>query len=132
MDLARMSEQGIVEDRWIRGWAQICEYMGGISRSTVITMSKKYGFPLHRTPDGIPVIMMNEANRWLRSFSEISSPFRLRKLVGAALRSQYGELFGAVTQQGKRLSARLKKNGYKVEGMPGEVVRVKVASEGRV
>lgn len=132
MDLLKLSEQGVVEDRWIRGWPQISDYLGGLSRKTIINMGSKYGFPLHRIPDGTPVILMSEANWWLRSFSEISSPFRLRKLVGAALRSQYGELFGAASLQGKRMSARLKKKGYKVEGLPGEVIRVRVASEGPV
>jgi hypothetical protein len=82
-------------DYWIRGWPSILLFCGGYKhRNAVLTMVNKYGLPLRYNPSGEPVLIISEANAWLQSFSEASSPFRIRALSGAALRTSKGENMG--------------------------------------
>lgn len=88
-------------DYWIRGWPSILQFCGGYKhRNAVLTMVRKYGLPLRYNPSGEPVLIISEANAWLQSFSEASSPFRIRALSGAALRTSNGENMG-YTKGGK-------------------------------
>jgi hypothetical protein len=83
MKVERINNPQTVEERWIRGWAGIRRFVG-LGSGAVLNLAQKYGFPLHKLPNGDPIIITSEVNGWLRTFSELSSPFRMRKLSGAA------------------------------------------------
>ena len=108
--------QQVVGDRWIIGWASICAFTGFRSKTTIQGMARESGFPLYTLPGGKPATILSEVNNWLRSFSEVSSPFRLQKLSGAGLRSSRGELVGIVARNPKR-TARLSA-GLTYDGKP--------------
>lgn len=76
----------MLQDQWIRGWKNIARFVGGYkTKAAVLTLSTKYGLPLRTLPSGESILIVSEANEWLRTFTEESSPFRLRNLAGAAL-----------------------------------------------
>lgn len=84
-------------DGWVTGWDDILSYLAAFRKpESVKKLHDKYCFPLHYLPNGTPVIIKSETNAWLRAFSEASSPFRLRRLSGAALRASQGNEIGCV------------------------------------
>lgn len=92
MSILNQPDIRFVEDGWVVGWAEIIRFLGmkkpskkGKGHTTIERLHEHYGFPLHKLPSGSPAIIKSEANAWLRHFSEVSSPFRMQKLVGAAL-----------------------------------------------
>lgn len=90
-----------INDAWVKGWPNILAKLGYGKKGdrAVKRMAKLYGFPLMRLPSGEPAIIMSDVNAWLRAFSEVSSPFRLQELSGAALRASNGEKMGIVATQ---------------------------------
>ncbi len=91
-----------IEDRWIKGWKAIGTFLGGFKTShSMKVLVERYGLPLHHLPTGEPVLIMSEANAWLRAFSESSSPFSLRKMTGVALRATQGDLDGVAAKSHK-------------------------------
>lgn len=86
----------VVKDRWVKGWEAILEFTGVGRSTTVKKYQREYHFPLRCLPTGEPVVIVSEANEWLRAFTELTSPFRKRKLTGAALRASLGEKMGAM------------------------------------
>lgn len=77
----------MVKDRWVKGWDGILAFTGVRMSATIEKYETEYCFPLRRLPTGEPVLIVSEANEWLRAFTELSSPFRKRKLSGAALKA---------------------------------------------
>lgn len=94
-----MSDVQVVKDRWMKGWEAISAFTGVSNPETIKGYHEKYHFPLRCLPTGEPVVIVSEANEWLRAFSELTSPFRKRKLTGAALRSALGEKIGVTAQK---------------------------------
>ena len=80
-----------IEDGWVRGWPAIKRYLGNYrSLRPIKDMMDNYGLPVRTLPNGEPVLIISEVNRWLQVFSEASSPFRLKRLTGAALLAVQG------------------------------------------
>lgn len=102
--MAPPGSTGSAEDGWVRGWSSILRYTGYRSSSSIINLNRNYGFPLRRLPpQGDPVIIKGEVNEWLRMFSEVSSPFRLRELSGAAKLAESGVLVGGGGRKEKEM-----------------------------
>lgn len=79
---------------WIRTWPKILRYLDFKHQKSVLNLRDKYSFPLRRLPSGEMVISKGEVGEWLREFSEVSSPFRMQRLTGAALASFNGMVTG--------------------------------------
>lgn len=108
------SNPHFVGDRWIRGWPNIRKYLGykpskRSGAGPIGPLVAKYGFPLRHLPTGEPTIIISEVNEWLRCFSEASSPFRLRRLTGAALRAVQGEMIGSLRSNKQRADDRIRR-----------------------
>jgi hypothetical protein len=77
-------------------------------------MVENYGLPLRTLPTGEPALIISEVNRWLQVFSEVSSPFRIKRLTGAALLAAQGVPVGGLKtnqQSHKKLMDRTFPNG---------------------
>jgi len=97
----------VVRDKWLKGWEAIKAFTGYATDTAVKNLQKRYHFPLRCLPTGEPVVIESEANEWLRAFSEASSPFRKRKLTGAALRAY---MQGREQEQNKEHNTIVKRN----------------------
>jgi hypothetical protein len=92
-----MTSSPPITDGWIRGWPAIRRYLGGYrSLEPIKDMVDNYGLPIRTLPTGEPVMIVSEVNRWLQVFSEVSSPFRLKRLSGAALLATQGVKVGSL------------------------------------
>lgn len=91
-----------ITDHWIRGWPAIRRYLGGYrSLKPIKDMMDNYGLPIRTLPTGEPVMIASEVNRWLQVFSEVSSPFRLQRLSGAASLAAQGIKIGSLKNNQK-------------------------------
>ena len=95
-------------DGWIRGWPAVRKYLGNYRRNQAVKdLVANYGLPLRTLPTGDPVLIISEVNRWLQSFSEAISPFRLKRLTGAAFISAQGGKIGGLLTNAEQAKKRM-------------------------
>ncbi len=60
-----------MDSMWLRGWDDICKYLGGIHKETARRWVRKYGMPIRRAPGNIPIALPAELDIWVITFDEL-------------------------------------------------------------
>lgn len=55
---------------WLTGWKAIMRYVDNYNYKTIMRWTKKYSFPLHRTPENKPTALTYEVDKWLIEYNK--------------------------------------------------------------